>query len=146
MEYILCWETAGQGAWPGVWLMYLGSFHWRKLIVPFPGGMDCIASWLGEELSIHFPFSELEFCWVWTCAGVMATVTIPVSSYMYQPYCVSKTLFPWSHVLQLTFKIVMGVTNYFFEMHSTPDTIKVARNQRLNRSWAEGESLLPLFS
>lgn len=96
--------------------MYLGSFHWRKLIVPFPEGMDYIASWSGEELFIHFPSQSWDFVGFEPVQGcsVMCIVTIPVSSYVYQPCCVSKTLLPWSHVPQLTFKIVMGVTNHFF--------------------------------
>lgn len=37
VEYILCWPTiSGYGAWPGVWLLYSGTLHWRKLIFVLP--------------------------------------------------------------------------------------------------------------
>lgn len=64
----LCWPaTPVQAVCFGVWLIYLGTLHWKKLIFPFPAGINYIASCLGVELYVCLPFlvlgmSGLELC------------------------------------------------------------------------------------
>lgn len=53
-------------------------------------------SWLWAERCVRFPFSTMGFYLVWTCVGLLHTVTVPVSLYGHQACCIWK-MFPWSH-------------------------------------------------
>lgn len=42
VESILCWPTSpSHEDCPGLWLVHPLTLHWRKLICPFPAGVDC---------------------------------------------------------------------------------------------------------
>lgn len=44
------------------------------------------------------PQLVLGFGLAWACMGLVYSVTITVSLYVQLPYCIQKTLFPWSHL------------------------------------------------
>lgn len=58
-----CWSAVVEyEARPGVWLSYLLSLHWGKLIFPLPACRLQVAFWSVVTLCAHISFSVLEFC------------------------------------------------------------------------------------
>lgn len=77
-------------AFHGVWDI-LSDTTLEKTDFPFLAGISW--SWVG--ICVCFVSSVLEFCLVWTCAGLMHAVTVSVSS-CFQSCCILKILFHWS--------------------------------------------------
>lgn len=84
-RYSWAWDLAG------VCLIYAVTIHLRKLVFPFPTGISWKSFfWSGVRLFVHFPFSMLGVCLVWTCAGLLHAVPVSMSScFRWVIFCLS---------------------------------------------------------
>lgn len=96
MESALCWPTTPVcRAYQRVYLLYLVTLLWGKVIFPFSNGCQFqITSWLGVWLYVLFPS---QFCLTWTCPDLVHAVIVALSSYVHWS-CIWMTLFTWKQL------------------------------------------------
>lgn len=59
--------TPEHEAWPKLWFICQGSYHWRKLVFLSQKASVQIAFWLWVGLCAQFSFSMLVICLAWLC-------------------------------------------------------------------------------